>query len=200
MVKYRKERTTADAKGEGKMPTEAEKRLHRCCLAGHRPEELKAPEEEVQQWLRRQIDDAVAAGYRTFISNLEPGVNIVAAQIVREKKEKDPSLHLICAVPWPHYEEEWNFIWQVQYRFLLEKADLVKYFLKAKTEDDKIIQRRREWTVNHCSRLIAFCDGSPGETWDTIEYAAAQGIGIVSTIPELVEEYRKFISGKPSGE
>ena len=29
------------------MPTEAEKRLHRCCFSGHRPEKLDAPEEEV---------------------------------------------------------------------------------------------------------------------------------------------------------
>ena len=173
------------------MPSEAEKRLHRCCLAGHRPEKLDRPENEVKEWLRRQISDAIAAGYRTFISGMEPGTDILAAQIVREKKEKDPSLHLICAVPWPDYEKEWNFIWQVQYRFLLEKADLVKYFLKSGTGENDIYRRRREWTVNHCSRLIAYCNGTPGGTWDTIEYAVRAGTEIVTNIPEMVEEYRQ---------
>ena len=29
-------------------PTEEEKRLHRCCFTGHRPEKLNASEEEVK--------------------------------------------------------------------------------------------------------------------------------------------------------
>ena len=127
------------------MPSEAEKRLHRCCLAGHRPEKLDISEEEVQAWLRKQIDAAIGDGYRTFLCGVEPGTDIIAAQIIREKKEKDPELHMICAVPWPDYEEDWNFIWQVQYRFLLEQADIVKYFAKAKTEDAGIFRKRREW-------------------------------------------------------
>ncbi len=35
--------------------TEEEKRLHRCCFSGHRPEKLDEPEEQVKQWLREQI-------------------------------------------------------------------------------------------------------------------------------------------------
>ena len=153
------------------MPSEAEKRLHRCCLAGHRPEKLDISEEEVQAWLRKQIDAAIGDGYRTFLCGVEPGTDIIAAQIIREKKEKDPELHLICAVPWPDYEEDWNFIWQVQYRFLLEQADIVKYFAKAKTEDAGIFRKRREWMLDHCRRLIAYCNGTPGGTWTTIENA-----------------------------
>ena len=176
------------------MPSEAEKRLHRCCLAGHRPEKLDISEEEVQAWLRKQIDAAIGDGYRTFLCGVEPGTDIIAAQIIREKKEKDPELHLICAVPWPDYEEDWNFIWQVQYRFLLEQADIVKYFAKAKTEDAGIFRKRREWMLDHCSRLIAYCNGTPGGTWTTIEDAVDRKMEIITNIHEMVEEYREGLA------
>ena len=42
------------------MPGEAEKRLHRCCFTGHRPEKLDAPEETVKAWLQTQIRQAFA--------------------------------------------------------------------------------------------------------------------------------------------
>ena len=46
------------------MATEQEKRLHRCCFSGHRPEKLDVDPEAVKQWLSAQIDAAIAAGYR----------------------------------------------------------------------------------------------------------------------------------------
>ena len=70
------------------MPTEAEKRLHRCCFSGHRSEKLDVPEDEVREWLVSRIDEAIAAGYRTFICGMAMGVDIIAGQIVRAKKEK----------------------------------------------------------------------------------------------------------------
>lgn len=35
--------------------TEKEKRLHRCCFTGHRPEKLNRPEQEIKQELKKAI-------------------------------------------------------------------------------------------------------------------------------------------------
>ena len=43
--------------------SEEEKRLHRCCFTGHRPEKICATEDEVKTWLEKQIDQAIADGY-----------------------------------------------------------------------------------------------------------------------------------------
>ena len=75
---------------------EEEKRLHRCCFSGHRPEKLEEPEAEVKQWLAERIEEAIRAGYTTFISGCAMGVDIWAAQIVLERKERGPSLHLMA--------------------------------------------------------------------------------------------------------
>lgn len=55
---------------------EEEKRLHRCCFTGHRPEKLETTKEEVKTWLEKQIDQAIADGFTTFISGCAMGVDI----------------------------------------------------------------------------------------------------------------------------
>ena len=107
------------------MATEEEKRLHRCCFSGHRPEKLDESEENVKKWLSEQIDSAIAAGYTTFISGCAMGVDIWAGQIVLQRKADYPSLHLIAATPWPGFSNRWSLDWQVQYSELLKNADLV---------------------------------------------------------------------------
>ena len=81
------------------MPTEEEKRLHRCCFSGHRPEKLNVPEEEVKQWLEQQIDQAIADGYLTFISGCAMGVDIWAGQIVLKRKEQNPDIKIVAVEP-----------------------------------------------------------------------------------------------------
>ena len=49
---------------------ENEKRLHRCCFTGHRPEKLSLSENEVKHLLEKAIDNAIADGYVTFITGM----------------------------------------------------------------------------------------------------------------------------------
>ena len=107
------------------MASEEEKRLPRCCFSGHRPEKLNEPEETVKQWLEDQIDEAIAAGFTTFISGAAMGVDIWAGQIVLRKKAENPALHLIVATPWKGFANRWSMAWKRQYDELLHAADLV---------------------------------------------------------------------------
>lgn len=66
--------------------SEEEKRLHRCCFTGHRPEKLKEPEEEIKVWLEKQINRAIEDGFTTFISGCAMGVDLWAARIVTCRK------------------------------------------------------------------------------------------------------------------
>ena len=54
------------------MATEAEKRMHRCCFTGHRPEKLKAPEGVVTAALEKEIRQAIADGFNVFITGMAP--------------------------------------------------------------------------------------------------------------------------------
>ena len=83
--------------------SEEEKRLHRCCFTGHRPEKISATDDEVKAWLEEKIDQAIADGYTTFISGCAMGVDLWAAEIVLRLKEENPDIHLIACTPWPGF-------------------------------------------------------------------------------------------------
>ena len=61
------------------MATEAEKRMHRCCFTGHRPEKLQEPEDAVTAALEKEIRQAIADGFNVFITGMARGVDIWAA-------------------------------------------------------------------------------------------------------------------------
>ncbi len=76
--------------------SEPGKRLHRCCFSGHRPEKLSWNDDDVKVWLEKEIRQAIADGYITFLSGMARGVDIWAAEIVlRIKEEEGQPIHLI---------------------------------------------------------------------------------------------------------
>ena len=57
------------------MESEAEKRKHRCCFTGHRPEKLRRSEQEIRAELEREIRRAVADGFTVFITGMARGID-----------------------------------------------------------------------------------------------------------------------------
>ena len=88
------------------MATEEEKRLHRCCFTGHRPEKLDRPESEIIALLESEIRKAVDDGFVTFISGMARGVDIWAAEIVLRLRDEGFPIHLICASPFEGFEDK----------------------------------------------------------------------------------------------
>ena len=159
------------------MSTEQEKRMHRCCFTGHRPEKLSHSPDEVQQWLTKQIETAVADGFLTFITGMAMGIDIWAGEIVLRLRKSDPRLHLIAIVPWPGFSARWNEEWKRKYNDLIRQADLVKYV--SKKYEPSIFMKRNTWMVDHSARVIGYYNGAEGGTKDTLKYAESQGIEVV---------------------
>ncbi len=157
--------------------TEEELRQHRCCFTGHRPEKLAWSEDHAIAALDEKIRQAIADGYTTFISGMARGVDIWAAEIVLRLRDEGLPLHLICAVPYPGFQERWILPWQRRYNKILENADLVKCVSNA--YDPGCFQRRNEWMIDRSTRVIAIYTGEPGGTKNTIDYALREGIEVV---------------------
>ena len=154
--------------------TEAEMRGHRCCFTGHRPEKLLRGKEQITADLTTAIDNAISDGYRTFISGMAMGVDIWAAQIVLEKKDVLPGLHLICALPFPGFGDRWSLQWSDVYHEIIRHADLVKSISPSFSYAS--YQKRNEWMVDHSNRVIAVFNGSAGGTKNTMEYAQRNNV------------------------
>lgn len=159
------------------MIAEAEKRRHRCYFTGHRPEKLQRPEKEIRADLEREIRQAVFEGVNVFITGMARGVDIDAAEIVLQLREEGYPVKLICASPYPGFEDNWSRAWQTRYGDVISKADLVKYIRPQYSIG--CFQIRNKWMVNHSARVIAVFNGQPSGTKNTIDYALSQGVPVI---------------------
>ena len=122
------------------MATETEKRKHRCCFTGHRPEKLQAPEGVVTAALEKEIRQAIADGFNVFITGMARGVDIWAAEIVIRLQDAGEAVRLICACPYQGFERGWKQSWQERYQAILSAADLVRF--TGRTSDSFVKIRR----------------------------------------------------------
>ena len=148
---------------------EKEKRMHRCCFTGHRPENLNFPKNLVKYRLKKEIKQAVIDGYNVFITGMSRGVDMWAAKIVIKIRKKNKNITLICASPYPNFETRWQHKWQYEYNKIIAQADIVRYICPSYS--NFCFQMRNEWMVNHSGRVIAAFNGKKGGTKNTVEYA-----------------------------
>ena len=157
--------------------TENEKRMHRACFTGHRPEKLTRTEKDIVRDLEKEIRQAIADGLSVFITGMARGVDIWAAQIVLSLRNSGYDIKLICACPYDGFESGWSKDWQKQYKEILATADYVKYVCEGYSRS--CFQIRNEWMVNHAARVIAVFNGEKSGTKNTIDYAAKVGVPVV---------------------
>lgn len=158
------------------MDSEAEKRKHRCCFTGHRPEKLRRSELEIRAELEQEIRKAFADGFSVYITGMAKGIDITAGEIVLQLRAEGLPVRLICASPYPGFENSWSFDWQRRYKAVMKDADLVRYICPRYCRG--CFQIRNEWMVNHSARVIAVYNGQPSGTKNTIDYAIRQGIPV----------------------
>ena len=178
------------------MPAEQEKRLHRCCFAGHRPESIALSESAAKVWLRGQIQKSIADSFSTFITGMGMGVDIWAAQIVSELKRENDSLHLIAVIPYLAFSAKWNEAWAAAYNRVIREADLVKQISTRYTPDALI--ERNCWMADHAARLIGIYNGTEGHTGHLIQYAGQQGLEMcLYPFPKVTAEPAAVPRGYP---
>jgi uncharacterized phage-like protein YoqJ len=156
--------------------TEAEKRQHRCCFTGHRPEKLTGSERTIKAALKKEIKLAIQAGYNVYLTGMARGTDLWAAEIILDLRRKNKDIKLICAIPYEGFEQRWSEHWRQLYQYVRNEADLVRVIGHGYSAG--IFQVRNEWMVNHSSRVIAIYNGSLGGTKNTIDYAMKQGISV----------------------
>lgn len=149
-----------------------------CCFTGHRLEKMTYSEIEVKRKLEQAIDAAIRDGYTTFIVGMCRGVDLWAGEIVIRKKNKNPGLHLVAAIPHPGFEKRWHKADQILYHFVLDNADTVRMI---STEYSRACyQKRNEWMCDRAARLISAYAGISGGTRNTVNYAKSNGLDIIN--------------------
>ncbi len=145
---------------------------HACSFTGHRPERLEGlTEEKAIQWLEEEISRAMNDGYTDFISGMQRGVDLWAAEIVLRMKAEGCNVSFFGASAFRGMEENWEKEWQERYKNVFNMSD--GHIFVCSRPGRKAFFERNEWMVDHSSRLIAVYTGAPGGTLETIKYARA---------------------------
>ena len=111
------------------MLTEEQKRMHRVCFTGHRPEKLKQSESVIVKALEAAIKEAISDGKNVFISGMARGVDIWAAEIVLRLRKEGANVKLICASPYEGFERGWSAEWQRRYNVILGRRRPCSFYL-----------------------------------------------------------------------
>ena len=91
----------------------------------------------------------------------------------------DMHIPLTCAIPCNGQESQWPHKSQVQYRAILSKAAKIVNTSPGPYAAWKM-QKRNEWMVDNCDKVIALWDRSGGGTANCITYAKSIGKPIIN--------------------
>lgn len=149
-------------------------------FTGHRPNKLggyKVPN-PTYRWVYWRIEEELEFLKPSHaISGMAQGVDLWAAKICYDLK-----IPFTAAVPFVGQEKVWPYQARKRWEFLLGRAAKVEIISKGGYAPEKM-QRRNEWMVDHCDKLIAVWDGTAGGTGNCVRYAEKKKKEIVRIIP-----------------
>lgn len=168
-----------------------------CYLCGQKAQTLPFGSDEghpdclrLKVCLLGAIDVLRQDGVTTFLTGMEQGIGLIAAELVLDLKQTYPGsgIRLVAVLPYEGQANEWNEATRERYFHILSKADEVITLQPRYTTT--CMQEHSRYLVDASSHLIAVWNGSRGTTGSTVSYAKRKGRSI--TILHLETLRREF--------
>jgi uncharacterized phage-like protein YoqJ len=141
------------------------------------------------QWeaLRRCLDTQIRRlireeGVTGFLTGMDRGVELCAAELVLEQKEQYPDITLECAIPWEDQAAHWTESWRDRYFAVAAQCDREIMLQTHYTPD--CMRRRDRYLIRHSSILLALWDGQPYGVGTVVRYAKNMGRTVWILDPE----------------
>lgn len=160
-----------------------------CAFTGHRPRSFPWKGDEtapgcalLKKTLAEQIKLLADRGVTDWLSGIAQGVDLWAAEIVLDLKEKNLALRLHCILPCEGQERKWPSSERERYYSILRQADEVIY-VNREYHNGCMLERNR-YLVEHSSVLLAVYNGTyRGGTGMTVRYAKRLGREVIVIEP-----------------
>lgn len=133
-----------------------------CCITGHRSRDLPFGGDMQKQgmkclvsMLHLLLEEAYNDGFRTFISGMADGVDMVCAEIIHNMKKDTHhnDIRLVCAVPYAQQEVEMqNPLDCYKYSMILSECD--EQIIVSTKFDKNRYKLRNQFMVDNSSRII----------------------------------------------
>lgn len=147
-----------------------------CCFTGHRALP-KGKMDEIRTRLSESIDEMIQKEYTCFISGGAVGFDLLAAELVVEKKKLIPKLRLRLVLPCKNQDKGWSRREKTRYEAVLENADDVVFVCEEYCTGCMHL-RNREMVRQSDACIAYFSHG--GGTGHTIGCAREKGIEIIN--------------------
>lgn len=153
--------------------------MNRCAFAGYWPQSLSSAETGYQRdalktRLRALIIRLIEQeNICSFLSGMEPGIEMVAAEIVLSLKETHPDLTLECVIPYETQAAVWPESLRNRYFSIISLCDQESMLQSQYTPD--CMTKRNQYLVEHTDLVLAVWDGQPSGTGQIVWYARGRG-------------------------
>lgn len=155
------------------------------CFSGHRPEKMShiigstVGMQAFKSIVYLHVHEAYEAGYRTFITGMARGFDIIAAQVVLDYKRRfsvRENIRLIAVSPFADEILNRHDNDLYDYNSVLEACDDVIYVRR--DYHKSCFHVRNRFMVDNSSLLISACLDEKSGTGSTIKYARKKGLRV----------------------
>lgn len=168
-----------------------------CCFTGHRPKSLPWGTNESQpscvqlkELLRQEIERLITEqGVRHFITGMAIGIDLIAARIVLELKEKYPFITLESAIPYEEQAAHWTAVQREEYYQIATQCD--KETMLQGAYSPGCLRRRNEYMVKQSAHVLAVWNGKASGTAQTVLYARGRKRSLTIISPDALEITRE---------
>ena len=156
------------------------------CFTGHRHLGARSAE-EIAERLDVLIERCAEKGYVRFLSGGAVGFDTLAAERVLDAKTRHPEITLSLILPCRDQTKPWASLVDInEYRSLKERADEIVYIQDF--YDPSCMMKRNAYMVDNSSLCIAYYNGRPGGTMNTVNYAKMRGVAVINVRKSRNEE------------
>lgn len=148
----------------------------RLAVTGHRPNKLGGYGEEAQRLLKQFAKTQIEKLQPTdVLTGMALGWDQACAQACIEL-----GIRFVACIPCRSQEQLWPKQSQEIYVYFLRHDLCTVYRVSEEEYRAELMQRRNEYMVNNCDKLLALWDGTKGGTASCVRYARSKNIEIIN--------------------
>ena len=163
------------------------------CFTGYRPEKIKKTDPDndflfadIQAHILGIIHKLAERGYKTFLSGMAEGFDLMAASAVLLVQSNYPEIELVCVIPFPEQADRFAPFWKAEHKRIMREAQ--RHITISDKYHSGVFHRRNNFLVDNASFLVCYYDGQPGGTYHTVEQAESKELEIINLFGMQVSE------------
>lgn len=140
------------------------------------------------------IKECYKQGYKTYLTGMCDGFDLIAAEAVLKLKEQHSDIQLIAVVPFMGQELGYSQKDKEWYNTIYKLADEVVF--TSNTYHKNAYLHRNDYLLEHSSMIICYYDGQRGGTMYTFNRAVKAGMSRVNIYTHLIDYFNNCSAAK----